>query len=757
MRMQYHLSHRALGRGAVVALAALALTAAAMVTLWAFAEPAHAHGGHAHSAAERLCVPLSAAPQLCSHGPDPAPRGVEAGQVPAARELQQRAETASYDGESPAYSASAVPSIDCLGDGTSGPRIQAIYARARDKADRFSTALPLIRQFAANADLYVNRSAAQRHSGRRLRFVTDRCKLKVLNVTLSAKGDDSFNDTVNELHAKGFKRNDRKYLVWVDATVLCGVGSMLPDDAPSPTNPNNMATGWARVDRTCWGGGVEAHELFHTFGAVQRSAKHSTPLGHCRDENDAMCYDDDYTGPVKMMSPKPCPLAGDWQIDCNHDDYFDPRPRSGSYLDTHWNTARSRFLEPIIAPPAEPVVSMPAPNMRLAGLKWGLDATSKAASGRTIDRWSWKVTDGWGHPTTLCKFSTPTKAATGFWCNATVAGSVLITVTVWDNKDLSNAAAKVVTLAKPATKRDTTLTLSTTPTPAPVGGGLVTITAVLTDTATAKPLIGMPIGIYGNSAYPLNPISLTYGPTNVYGRKVWTQTVAGTTTYYVDSYATPVWAASSKVRTVTVPLSPVTLTATAPATFDVPGYPAISGTASPVEPYDRTVILQSAETPAGPWTDEDSASTGNGGGFTFSGLYLDQEGLRYYRVRKTAAHYAAATSPIFSITGQKKVVTFSVPAVQTVTTWDPWTGPAVAFTTSTADYLPLFVQRCTGTCTSAGPWTTDSSSWVGGSAPNLTATLGSPPGLGTYSYRIVLEDDWVYADAVSDPFVVVYS
>ena len=741
----------------MLALAAFALAAMVVALQWAFAGAAHAHDGHGHSAAERLCVPLSAAPQLCSHGPDPAPRGVKAGQRPAARELQQRAETASYDGEAPAYTASALPSIDCVGDGTSGPRIQAIYARARDKTDRFSTALPLIRQFAANADLHVYRSAAQRNSGRRLRFVTDRCKLKILNVTLSATGDDSFNNTVTELFDKGFKRNDRKYLVWVDATVLCGVGSMLPDDRPGATNPNNMATGWARVDRTCWGGGVEAHELFHTFGAVQGSAKHSTPLGHCRDENDAMCYDDDYAGPVKMMSPLPCPLAGDWQIDCNHDDYFDPRPRSGSYLDTHWNTARSRFLEPTIAPPTEPVVSMPGPNMRLAGLKWGLDATSKAASGRTIDRWSWQVTDGWGYPTTLCKFLTPTRASTGFWCNATVAGSVQITVTVWDNKGLSNAAARVVTLAKPATKRDTTLTLTSTPNSIPVGGGLVTITAVLTDTATSKPLIGMPMGIYQSSAYPLDPISLTDGPTNVNGRKVWRQTVAGTTTYYVNSYSTSVWAASSKVRVVSVPLTPVTLTATAPATFDIPGYPAISGTASPVEPYDRTVTLQSAATPTGPWTDKASVTTGSGGGFTFLWFYLDQEGLRYYRVRKPAAHYAAATSAVFAITGQKKIMTFSVPAAPTVTAWDPWTGPDVAFTTSTADYLPLFVQRCSGTCDAAGPWTTDASAWIGGSAPNLTATLGSPDGPGTYFYRIVVEDDWVYADAASDPFVVDYT
>jgi hypothetical protein len=606
------LTLRALGRSAAVALAVMA---AAIVVQWAGAQPASAHAGHPHSSAERMCAPLTAAPQLCSHGPDTPPRGVDMGHMPSGRELQERAETASYDGAAPAYSASALPRVDCLGDGTSGPRIQAIYAHARDKADRFATALPKIRLFAANADLYVNRSASQRHSGRRLRFVTDACRLKVLNVTLSAKGDDNFNNTVGELYAKGFKRDDRKYLVWVDAKVLCGVGSTLPDDDPSATNINNISTGWARVDRPCWGGGVEAHELFHTFGAVQRSAKHSTPLGHCRDENDAMCYDDDGTGPVKMMSPKPCPSAGDWQIDCHHDDYFDPRPAAGTYLATHWNTARSRYLQPTVAPPTEPVMSLPRPAMRLAGLKWRLSATSQVAPGHTIDRWQWQVTDGWGTPTPLCAFSTPTKATTGFWCQATVSGSVRIPVTVWDNDGLSNATAVVATLAKPSSPRDTTLALSLTPTPSPItaAGGLVSIAAVLTDTATGKPLIGMPVLVATASASPVTPPSLPYGRTDANGRKVWTQTVTGTTTYYVDSYSTSVWETSAKNRTIAVPLGfvvPALPTATA---WDPATGPTVAFTTSAAGWFNLDVQICPGTCGAlGPWT-TDATSTVTGG------------------------------------------------------------------------------------------------------------------------------------------------
>jgi hypothetical protein len=41
-----------------------------------------------------------------------------------------------------------------------------------------------------------------------------------------------------------------------------------------------------------------------------------------------------------------CPPEGNAFLDCNGDDYFNPRPAAGTYLDTHWNVADSSFLSP---------------------------------------------------------------------------------------------------------------------------------------------------------------------------------------------------------------------------------------------------------------------------------------------------------------------------------------------------------------------------------------------------------------------------
>ena len=90
------------------------------------------------------------------------------------------------------------------------------------------------------------------------------------------------------------------------------------------------------------------HEITHNLGAVQPSAPHSTPNGHCWDGNDVMCYADGSTG-SQPYTTSVCPsIPGTITdvYDCGHDDYYDPAAAPGSYLDTHWNVYRSVFMSP---------------------------------------------------------------------------------------------------------------------------------------------------------------------------------------------------------------------------------------------------------------------------------------------------------------------------------------------------------------------------------------------------------------------------
>jgi hypothetical protein len=286
----------------------------------------------------------------CTHGPDPAPAG----------ENLASPSTPALRSEGVAHT-EAVP---CIGDGVSGYRVQAVYAHPGDMASRYGAVAAAIRGYAAaNVDDVVAASAAETGGSRTVRFVTDAsCQLDVDEVRLSAAGDDTFPNTIKELRALGYTRPDRKYLVWMDtppgrSSVYCGISQLYYDETDAVSNLNNghpsVQGMFSRVDAGCWGSTgtpYEAHELMHSLGAVQRNAPHSTnrfppPAGaHCTDNYDVMCYDDDGSGPA--VSTVVCPsAAAERRFDCGHDDYFSTSPVPGSYLDTHWNSADSRFLD----------------------------------------------------------------------------------------------------------------------------------------------------------------------------------------------------------------------------------------------------------------------------------------------------------------------------------------------------------------------------------------------------------------------------
>ena len=300
---------------------------------------------------------------LCTHGPDPAPDGID---VRQRREPERRVTPA--EGPSP---------FACFGDGRDGFRVQVIYARAADVADHYNQYAASFVAWTARVDQMVADSAAETGGIRRVRFQTDAsCHLAIDRVVLSAAGDDTFGATMNELHARGYTRTDRKYLVYVDANIYCGLGQLAGDDTASAVpgvNRNNghfLTTGFiARVDNGCWGtpDSVEAHEVMHTLGGVQNSAPHATGGSHCLDEHDRMCGDDGYGGPTVAT----CPLSHENLFDCNHDDYFSTDPAPGSYLATHWNTANSSFLGPVKVEPA---------------LTWGFNAYGQVGRAAPADQ-----------------------------------------------------------------------------------------------------------------------------------------------------------------------------------------------------------------------------------------------------------------------------------------------------------------------------------------------------------------------------------
>jgi len=280
----------------------------------------------------------------CTHGPDAAPDGVD---VRVRREPERRVTPA--EGPSP---------FACFGNGTDGYRVQVIYARAADVADHYAEYASSFVAWTAEVERMVADSAAETGGVRHVRFATDAsCHLVVDRVVLSAGGDDTFGQTLSDLQALGYDRADRKYLVYVDANIFCGLGMIAGDDTPTAApgvngnNGNRLSTGFvARVDNGCWGltDSAEAHEVMHTLGAVQSSAPHATGWSHCLDEHDRMCGGDQSGLPTLDV----CPPTHENLLDCNHDDYFSTNPAPGSYLATHWNTANSAFLGPTkVLPP----------------------------------------------------------------------------------------------------------------------------------------------------------------------------------------------------------------------------------------------------------------------------------------------------------------------------------------------------------------------------------------------------------------------
>ena len=275
---------------------------------------------------------------ILTHGPDPEP--------PLAERTASLARTA-------LLSSTPAQRVPCIGNGTSGKRVQVMYVRASDAPDNYTASKAAVAAGAIDADRVFRESAAETSGMRRVRFVHDaNCNLSILNVVLdpSALISGELGPTSNALKALGYTSTDRKYLLFVDHAanpandVNCGIGGLNKwDDQPGAANASNGGPGFARVGPNCWNAtnSAAAHELMHNLGAVQNSAPNWNGVGHCLDDKDRMCYDQFIPG--FTFNPTAC-LDHERLFDCNHDDYFHTDPPAGIYLATHWNTADSEYL-----------------------------------------------------------------------------------------------------------------------------------------------------------------------------------------------------------------------------------------------------------------------------------------------------------------------------------------------------------------------------------------------------------------------------
>lgn len=306
---------------------------------------------------------------LCTHGPDAPPQGVDIHKLTPPVLKADKAPQMHGDAQQPSVPlllqdtlpvmdartgtmAAAAPStaaappagtaVVCDGDGSTGNRVQVLYMHAPGN-DRFAQYQGSFKKWAADADVIYNASAQETGGTRHIRFVTEPdCTASVLDVEVPASSLADFGASNNALAAKGFNRRDRKYMIFGDAQVYCGIGTFDGDEQAGPGNRSNFGPSYGRDDSGCWSGSVSAHELGHNLGAVNNSAPHSSKAGHCVDEWDLMCYSD---APYYPKMQDVCHDRGeDARLDCNHDDYYNTNPAPGSYLATHWNVANNTFL-----------------------------------------------------------------------------------------------------------------------------------------------------------------------------------------------------------------------------------------------------------------------------------------------------------------------------------------------------------------------------------------------------------------------------
>ena len=584
-------------------------------------------------------------PASCAHADEPPP-GVDITKPVPTRVLEAREGAAEAAVEAaqeqgvpvPATVALANDRVECDGDGTSGFRVQAMYVVTADQTNRYPAVADQIKQWSAGVDTVFNLSATKTGGVRNVRFVTapngdGTCSPTVLNITLPAGSLNSFSSSITALQNIGYNSGARKYLVWADATNkgICGIAQTYLSSTPGQNNPNNgVYPQFARTDTPCWGSSqsVEAHELSHTFGSVQGDAPHATSQGHCYDESDRMCYPD---GGGKAMQQI---CSGDQEVlfDCNNDDYYSTYPPTGSYLDTHWNTADSRFLigggdgsgGGSAGTPTRLGGTLALNNPAIPGLPTQVAMNLELPAGRT-------ATTTWKASRADCVFADASATQTTVACDAKSASAATITATVTDStgeKITRTGSLTFTTTARTAASQvaiDDTTSGSYTACPT----GKAYLSSTVTDSATGAGIKGVTV-TWMHTAGAAAPVQVTTAITGANGRAVSKTAVA----VKAGSYTAKTTTATAFAATTSAAL-PATLTTT-PCATTLTGSPdvtvvqatdpiKVTGTltrtisgASPAPAAGEMVRLYSQAAGASTWTVAGSATTGPDGSYAIT-------------------------------------------------------------------------------------------------------------------------------------------
>jgi hypothetical protein len=264
--------------------------------------------------------------EVYTHGPDPAPMGLD-----ALRSIEPRFGLPPVE----------IPMAAICQN--TGYRNELIYSVPFDKQDRFNKKKASAIAVFNAADTFLNSEAVFKGSTAhyRVKCVSGAATIAKAILPTPAASDDFYTVTAN-LATLGFNDPLVKYWVFHDDFVsgVGGQANMCYDgvkgsDDPIVPNCHNNGPFWG-VNFGYWTSGTDStrismHESGHNNGAVQVTAPNSDGFVHCKEELSVMCYDTGggtYTNCVDRE-----------YFDCNFDDYFHPNPPVGNYLKTHWNTA----------------------------------------------------------------------------------------------------------------------------------------------------------------------------------------------------------------------------------------------------------------------------------------------------------------------------------------------------------------------------------------------------------------------------------